>query len=426
MFMLEKAVVGDRRYWTWLGVLAVIIGAGFLYYLRQLSYGLGLTGMSRNVSWGLYIGQFTFLVGVAASAVMVVLPYYLHHRTEFAKMTVLGEFLAISAVSMCVLFIFTDMGQPARVLNIILYPHPSSLMFWDMISLMGYLVLNAMITLVTLHAMQSSLAPPKWIKSVIILSIPWAISIHTVTAFLYSGLPGRGLWRTAVLAPRFLASAFASGPALLILLALLLRKLNGYDVGKKAIDTLAVIVTYAMVVNVFLLFMEIFTAFYSHIPEMTEHFEAMYLGGMSPDSILVWGRLSFVLMLGSSTALFFPAVRHNHKTLAATCAVVFLSLWVDKGICLVVCGFLPSPLGEMTRYVPTFPEMTITLAIWAVGALMITVFYKIALSVQGDAVTGAGSLEFEVVNPLEGVATGAQTSVMGLVGEPSHKGVREC
>lgn len=412
MFMLEKAVVGGRRYWSWVGGLGVIISIGVYYYLRQLSYGLGLTGMSRNVSWGLYIGQFTFLVGVAASAVMVVLPYYLHHRAEFAKMTVLGEFLAISAVSMCVLFIFTDMGQPARVFNIILYPHPSSLMFWDMISLMGYLAINAVITLVTLHAVQSSLAPPKWLKPVIILSIPWAISIHTVTAFLYAGLPGRSLWRTAVLAPRFLASAFASGPALLILLALLLRKMNAYDVGEKAIDALAVIVTYAMVINVFLLFMEIFTAFYSQIPEMTEHFEAMYLGGLTPDSVLAWGRISFVLMLASVGALLVPKLRHNHKTLAITCAGVFLSLWADKGICLVVCGFMPSPLGEMTRYIPTFPEVMITLGIWAVGALMITVFYKIALSVVGAAEAGARSPEHEMARPSVSVA-GASPSAIG-------------
>ncbi len=386
MFMIEKALVGGRRYWTWTVALFAVVAVGLLCYFRQLSYGLGITGMSRNVTWGLYIGQFTFLVGVAASAVMVVLPYYLHNHKEFAKMALLGEFLAISAVSMCVLFILVDMGQPSRVLNILLYPTPRSMMFWDMVSLGGYLVLNAVIALVTLGAERKGVAPPGWIKPIILLSIPWAISIHTVTAFLYSGLPGRSFWLTAILAPRFLASAFASGPALLILLCMLLRKLTGYDVGSKAISTLAVIVTYAMLANVFFLLMELFTSFYSQIPSSVEHFQMMYTGMQSPASLLLFlGRLSLALMAVALFLLLIPGARRNERTLVAACAVTFLSLWIDKGICLVVCGFMPSPLGAMTRYVPTLPEILISVGVWAVGALMITVFYKIALSVRQSA-----------------------------------------
>src|SRR3974390_1668056 len=129
MFMFEKAVVGGRRYWIWILCLIGVVGLGFLSYLRQLSYGLVITGMSRDVTWGLYIAQFTFLVGVAASAVMLVLPYYLHNYKVFGKLTILGEFLAIAAVVMCMLFIFVDMGQPTRVFNVLLYPPPHSTMF---------------------------------------------------------------------------------------------------------------------------------------------------------------------------------------------------------------------------------------------------------------------------------------------------------
>jgi Ni/Fe-hydrogenase subunit HybB-like protein len=175
MFMIERAVVGSRRHWTWILFLLGVIGVGFLCYLRQLSYGLGITGMSRNVPWGLYIGQFTFLVGVAASAVMVVLPYYLHNHKEFTRMAILSKFRAISSVSMCMLFIFVDMGQPWRILNVMLYPTPRSMMFWDMVSLSGYLALNAVIALVTLMRNDKGVAPAAWIKPVILLSIPWAI-----------------------------------------------------------------------------------------------------------------------------------------------------------------------------------------------------------------------------------------------------------
>lgn len=419
MFMFEKAMVGSRKYWTWVGILLAVIAVAFGFYLHQLNYGLGLTGMSRNVSWGLYIGQFTFMVGVAASAVMVVLPYYLHNHKEFARMTILGEFLAVSAVTMCMLFIFIDMGQPMRVLNVLLYPQPRSIMFWDMVSLSGYLVLNATITLVTLHAEQQEVHPPHWIKPIILLSIPWAISIHTVTGFLYSGLPGRLAWRTAIMAPRFLASAFAAGPALLILLCFLLRRLTGYDVGKKAIRGLSVIVTYAMVINVFFILMEFFTAMYSRVPGLTEDFQDLYLGTIRT-SLLPWGRTSVVLMAAALILLLVPRMRRNEKTLALACALVFSSLWMDKGVCMVVGGFIPSPLGTITRYVPTLPEMTITLGVWAVGALMVTVFYKIALSVEmAKEASYAPAYEFAVTARAIGSHAHASSAVVAPESDPA-------
>jgi len=384
MFMFEKAVVGSRRYWTWLAALGAVILVGALSYLWQLEVGLGVTGLSRDVTWGLYIAQFTFLVGVAASAVMVVLPYYLHDYKAFGKITILGEFLAISAVIMCMLFIFVDMGQPMRVLNVLLYPTPNSMMFWDMVSLGGYLALNAAITLVTLSAERQGVAPPAWIRPVILLSIPWAISIHTVTAFLYNGLPGRPFWLTAILAPRFLASAFACGPALLILLTAAMRRLADYDPGTAAVQKLGLIVTYAMLVNVFFILLELFTVFYSQLPEHMAPFLFLFVGLDGHAPLVPWMWASVLLAAASLILLIPPRFRQDGRLLIVACVMVFLSLWIDKGLGLIVGGFVPSPLGAVTRYAPTLPEMAITLGIWAVGLLMVTVFYKIALSVQGD------------------------------------------
>jgi len=382
MLMFEKAVVGTRRYWLWILCLFAFIGTGFLFYLRQYSEGLAITGLSRDVTWGLYIAQFTFLVGVAASAVMVVLPYYLHDYKAFGKITILGEFLAISAVSMCMLFIFVDMGQPTRVMNVLLHPTPHSMMFWDMMSLSGYLVLNALIAYITLSAERKGIAPPKWIKPVILLSIPWAVSIHTVTAFLYNGLPGRSFWLTAILAPRFLASAFAAGPALLILLCMIIRKLTSFDPGRELILKLSQIVTYAMIVNVFFVLMEVFTVFYAGIPEHMHHFQYLFVGLDGHSALVPWMWTSILLAVVSLVLLIVPRFRTNEKLLAVTCGMVFLSLWIDKGLGLIVGGFVPSPLGRVTEYAPTLPEISIALAIWAIGFLMVTVFYKITLSVR--------------------------------------------
>ena len=384
MVALEKALVGNRRYWTWIGALLVVIALGVLSYLRQLQFGLGITGLSRDVTWGLYIAQFTFLVGVAASAVVVVLPYYLHNYRAFGKITILGEFLAISAVTMCLLFIFVDMGQPGRVLNVLLYPTPDSIMFWDMVVLSGYLLLNAVIGGITLGAERKDVPPPRWIMPVIVLSIPWAVSIHTVTAFLYSGLPGRHLWLTALLAPRFLASAFASGPALLILLTMVVRRLARFDPGQEAIQKLSLIVTYTMIINVFFVLMEVFTVFYSQIPEPMSHFQFLFVGLDGHAPLVPWMWASMALAVISLVLLITPRYRANERLLAVACVMVFASLWIDKGMGLIVGGFVPSPLGHVTSYVPTLPEVSITLAIWAVGFLMLTVLYKMALAVREE------------------------------------------
>src|SRR5512141_2606923 len=236
--MLERAFTGSQKYYRFLMLLLVVIRLGAASYLYQLNNGLPLTGMSRDVSWGFYIAQFTYLVGVAASAVMVVLPYYLHNVKVFGKITIIGEFLAVAAVTMCLLFIVVDLGKPMRMLNVLLYPTPNSILFWDMIVLNGYLFLNIIIGWNVLEAERKGTHYPDWVKPLIYLSVPWAVSIHTVTAFLDAGLPGRHYWLTAIMAARFLASAFASGPSLLILLALFLRKNTKFDPGKAAIDKL--------------------------------------------------------------------------------------------------------------------------------------------------------------------------------------------
>lgn len=380
--MFEKALEGSKRYWTWLIILAAISGIGTLYYLKQLQYGLGLTGLSRDVSWGLYIGQFTFLVGVAASAVMVVLPYYLHNYKVFGRITILGEFLAIPSVIMCLLFIFVDMGQPMRIMNVILHPTPRSVLFWDSVVLSGYLFLNLLVGWTVLHAEKKEVPPPKWIKPFIYLSIIWAPSIHTVTAFIYAGLPGRHFWLTAIMAARFLASAFSSGPALLIILAMIIRRYTKFDPGKEAIQALGKIVTYFMLTNVFFMCLELFTAFYSGIPGHQHPFKYLFTGleGHGRLVPLMW--TSAILAIFSLILLVNPATRKNERTLAVAAAAVFISLWLEKGFGLIIGGFVPNPFERVFEYWPTGPETIITIGIWATGFLILTILYKIATTVK--------------------------------------------
>ena len=382
--MLELAVKGSKRYYGLLAVLAGIAGAGVLVWLWQLQVGLGITGMSRDVSWGFYIAQFTFLVGVAAGGVMVVTPYYLHDFKAFGRITIMGEFLAIAAISMCLMFITVDLGQPMRMLNVILYASPRSMLFWDMIVLNGYLFLNIVIGWNVLEAERNNTHYPKWIKPLIYLSIPWAVGIHTVTAYLYCGLPGRGFWLTAILAPRFLASAFAAGPSLLILLCLIVRRFTNFDPGREQIQTLAKIVTYAIILNVFFFLCEVFVAFYSNIPEHMDHITYLFAGLHGHNSLVPFMWTAAILMLVAILLLLPPQLRKNEGILAVACTMIFIGTWIDKGLGMISGGFVPNPLHEIHEYAPSIPELIITAGVWAAGFLVLTVLYKIVVSVKEE------------------------------------------
>jgi Ni/Fe-hydrogenase subunit HybB-like protein len=380
--MLQNAFTGGKRYWMLLALWGLLILVGVAAYGRQLAEGLHITGMTRDVTWGLYISQFTFLVGVAASAVMVVLPYYLHNYKAFGKMVILGEFLAVSAVLMCMLFVFVDMGQPTRVMNVILHPTPNSVMFWDFMVLVGYLLLNLVIGSVTFDAERKGAPPPQWVKPLIYVSIPWAVSIHTVTAFLYSGLEARPFWMTAIMGPRFLASAFASGPSLLILLALVLRKFTRFDPGREPIQKLATIVVYAMTINVFFVGVELFTSLYSDMPHHLYHFEYLFTGLHGYHALTPWMWTGEVLTVLALVFLYIPRIRRQEKYLTVLCVMVIAAIWIEKGLAMVVTGFIPSPLGEITEYSPTAPEIGITVGIYAVGFFVLTLLYRIVVSVR--------------------------------------------
>ena len=382
--MLEKAIKGSPTYWGWVIFLLAVIGAGFAVYLYQFSVGLKITGMSRDVSWGLYIGQLTYFVGVAASGVMVVLPYYLHDYKAFGRITILGEFLAVAAIVMCGLFVMVDLGNLPRMLNILIYPNPTSILFYDMIVLNIYMLLNIIIGWNVLSAERKGIHYPKWVTPLIYISIPWAFSIHTVTAFLYAGLPGRHYWLTAIMAARFLSSAFCSGPAILILLCLIVRKMTRFDPGREQIHTLGSIVTYAMILNVFFFLLEIFTAFYSQIPDHMNPILYLFAGyeGYSKLVPLMWTAGFFALV--ALILLIVPSTRRSDDILAVACVAVVISTWIDKGFGLVIGGFIPNPFEGVTEYWPTAPEMMISIGVWAIGFFILTVLYKVAVSVKEE------------------------------------------
>ena len=386
--MIEKTLKGKPAYWVWLAFLGMFMAVGAACYVRQYNFGLGMTGMSRDVSWGLYISQFTFLVGVAAGGVMLVLPYYIHNYKEFGKITILGEFLAIAAIVMCLMFIMADLGQPMRALNVVLHPSPRSMLFYDAIVLNGYLFLNVLCGWVILTAEKKQVKPPKWIYFFVYLSIPFAVSIHTVTAMLYCGLPGRHFWLSAIIAPRFLASAFAAGPSLIIIACLVLKYVAGFDAGKKAMNKLVTIIIYAAILNMFFVGLEFFVGYYSNIPGHKHALQYLFFGlehhGHMYNNLVPFMWAFVILAFGAIATLATKAAKTNDLVLFLGCSALFLAFWLDKGIGFVLAGFVPTPLHEITEYIPTVNELGITVGVWATGFMVVTLLYKIAIGVEHE------------------------------------------
>ena len=388
--MIEKVLKGNSNYWMWLAFLTAFIGVGAICYLRQYFFGMHLTGMGRDLSWGLYISQFTFLVGVAAGGLMLVLPYYIHNYKTFGRLTILGEFLAISAIVMCLMFIMADIGQPLRGLNMMLHPTPNSMLFWDMVVLLGYLSLNVICAWVILTAERKQVKPPKWVYLFVYLSIPFAVSIHTVTAMLYCGLPGRHFWLSAITAPRFLASAFAAGPALIVIACLIMKRVANFDAGKEAINKLTTIIMYAALINAFFVGLEFFVGYYSNIPGHMHSLQYLFFGlehnGHVYNNLVPFMWSSVLLCFGGLGVFAYMKITKVSTDLMVGigCAMIFIALWLDKGLGFVMGGLVVSPLHEIVEYYPTANEIGITLGIWATGFLLVTVLYKIAVSVEHE------------------------------------------
>jgi len=383
---LHSATSGGRRYHLWMGSLTLIILVGAYAYSVQLRYGLGVTGMNDHVSWGLYISNFTFLVGLAAAALMLVLPAYILEDVDFGHAVLMAEAVAVAALVMCLAFVVVDLGNPLGSWHLMpgvgYLNWPRSLLAWDVVVLNGYLALNLIIPFYILYSHFTGRTPDKrkylpWMY----IAVMWAVSIHLVTACLLAGLPARPFWNTALLGPRFLASAFTAGPAFVIVLLWFIRRETKYDIADGAFSKLALITTVAAQVNLVMLISELFYKFYWP----THHgINATYLFfGLGEHHALVpWIWAAIALNVLATVALMIHPLRRNPRWLMPACAVLFIGIWIEKGIGLVIPGFIPSPLGEIVEYTPTWVELCVTAGIWALGLFVLTVLVRVALPIE--------------------------------------------
>lgn len=382
----REAIRPSRTYYLWMGSLSVLMLVAAYAYAQQVQHGLAVTGMNDIVSWGLYISNFTFLVGVAAAAVMLVLPTYVLGDADFSKAVLIGEGLAVAALIMCLAFVTVDMGGPARLWHMIpfvgVFNWPRSMLTWDVLVLNGYLALNVGIPFYILLSRYRGKKPNrKLYVPLVFVSVFWAVGIHMVTAFLYAGIVARPFWNSSLLGPRFLASAFAAGPALMVIILIAIQRFTAYRVQEVTFNKLALIATIAGQVNLVMLGSELFKEFYS--PTEHAHSAVYVFFGLDGHSALVpWVWTSITMNALTVTLLMIHPIRRNLTILPWLCGALFVAIWIEKGMGLIVPGFIPSPLGEVVDYTPSWIEIAITLGIWALGAFVFTILVRIAIAIE--------------------------------------------
>jgi molybdopterin-containing oxidoreductase family membrane subunit len=380
----RETVKGDWRYYLWMTFLTAVALLGLNAYCKQFVYGLTVTGMTDQVSWGLYIANFTFLVGMAAAAVMLVVPVYIYKDETLHDVVILGELLAVAVIVMCLLFVTVDLGHPERFWHMIpgigRFNWPISMLSWDVVVLNGYLFLNAHICGYLVYMEYRHIKPAKiWYIPFVFTAIFWAISIHTVTAFLYVGLGGRPFWNSAIVAPRFLASAFTAGPGFLILTLQVIRRVSSYKIEDKALLMLRNIVQVSMIINVFLLLCELFKEFYTDSAHVASA-KYLFFGLHGHYGLVPWIWTAMALDLVALVLLMLEVSRQlNYLSLA--CGLAIVGIWIEKGMGMVIPAFIPSPLGEIVEYSPTLNEWLVCAGIWGFGLLLYTLFLKMTIPV---------------------------------------------
>lgn len=401
---------GSRLYYAWMGFLSVLIVIGARAYTNQFVSGLAVTGMTDQVAWGAYIANFTFLVGVAAAAVMLVIPVYIFRNRPLHDVVLFGELLAIAAILMCLLFVMVDLGRPDRFWHMIpllgVFNFPESMLAWDVLVLNGYLLLNLHICgyLLFLRYMNRK---PTWLFYIpfIFLSIAWAISIHTVTAFLYVGLVGRPFWNAAIIAPRFLVSAFVSGPAIMVLAFQILRWATPHKIADDVLHILRRIITVSLFISLFLVACEVFKEFYgggAHSASARYLFLGIEHHGHYYGKLVPWIWTALVMEGVAVVILITPAAqRLAYVNLA--CVLAIVGVWIEKGMGLIIPGFIPTPLGNIVEYTPSSNETLVCMGIWAFGFLVYSWSLHLAVPITSGKFNVAGDVaRFFVSRPDSG------------------------
>ncbi len=248
---------------------ALIMAAGLVTWFYQFQEGLILTDLSNSFSWGLYISGLAFFVGNAAGGLVLSSSIYLFGLTKLKPFARIGALTAFANVTAAMLIVLPDMGQPLRLWHLIVYPKFDSPLVWDVIVLNLYALLSlAYLYILMLPDLTGRLErfalkvenprefSEKWAKKLSPFALVFAVSIHVVTAWIFSTQGGREWWFTPALAPDFLAVAVTSGTTVVLMASVLAFGIK--EAYRDAYRTMAGIIAAFFIIHMFLMYNDFF------------------------------------------------------------------------------------------------------------------------------------------------------------------------
>ena len=379
------------------GVLGALVVAGVAAWIYQLANGLGVTGMSNGVSWGLYIACFMFFVGLSAGGLIVASSASVFHIAEYKKVALPAIICSTVCICCAGMFVLIDMGGIQRVWRILVGPNPTSPLVWDVCVISCYLIIN-IVYLVFMCSKKPGAADRVSIVSR--LALPIAILVHSVTAWIF-GLQVAKEWYTAIMAPIFVASAMDSGLALLLLALMGLNKSGVFKVENKLISSLAGLLAVCIAVDAFFIGCECLTMAYPGA-KGAEALTVMASGITAPFFwIEIIGGLLVPFLL-----MVFAKNRANMKLVSVACVLVVLGVFC-KRIWLLFTSFYEFNIAGapgvisgssaargasgvdvfamLGTYAPTWVEIAVAVGVVSLGALAFIVMSRMLLAGRKQA-----------------------------------------
>lgn len=385
------ALLGGGTAWRWwLALNAAGFALGVVAFLYGHHHGLAATSMTDQVPWGAYIANFTFFVGMGTAPVMVALPSLVYRRESLRPLLFTAQAVGLTATLVALLFVVVDVERLDRMWHMMpgvgYFNFPQSMLAWDVVVLNGYFFLVAGTLAYSVIARLRGREPSRSVVTVMgIGTALWALGMHTVTAFLYAGFAGRPFWNSAVLAPRFLVSAIATGTAALLLATRAMEEEDGADPLPHDVRRLLErVLSVTLAADLFLLGGQAFVEFYAQGSGVTP-LRYLLLGLNGHHALVPWAWLGAFLEIAAAVFFALPetslarAERWWKKVPSAdvACGGALVGIWFNKGMSLVIPGFVPSQLGEIVEYVPSLVEALVSLGVWCFGFVALSVLLRL-------------------------------------------------
>ncbi len=358
------------RYWVFVGVLLTLILLGVLAWWNALSNGGVVMGMRDNYPWGLWFVNYMYFVGLSAGGLVVYASVHLFGAEQYRPLSRLAVFQAGILVMMALLGIITDMERPWRAGWMLLTPNPTSPFVFTGSAANIYMI----ICFVDLWILMTRKGGEKLAVRMTLIALPFAIYLHTTTAFVLALNKSRELWNSAVMVPIFLTSATASGIALLLLSAYIMQHFGIFKFKRSMFRSLSTLLATVIIIDLFLLIVEILTIYWptSAKPGHVLRFNQFLFGEYAPIflPVLILGSIAFALLAGRNSR-HLPAIQITASILYVV--AIFAKRWSLLGM-----GFVIDPLGQLQgRYVPSLTEVLIAVGLLSVGLFLLTIGSKI-------------------------------------------------